>query len=374
MKSSKHQDATQGCQLKNWNTVADTTWTTLSQPKEISSQPPPRSQSGDVTSSRPPHTPPTPPVPSFTLQAPPPPPVPSTPLPRVPFTRPLSPSVLLTRSHCPFLRPPFMLALPYITRPFLVHDRRPPFLSSVRVRSLIVVPTTTPERGKDLCSEKLRRMMTFNLYRALISSEAEDNGIRGNHSSKVWKTVGNWLNSMNQLNMRDYVAVELVHGLGKLITERNNTERIPGERTGRRSSRINTEETPGERAGGRRSWWNVRSTTNMNRKTPKMVTVEEHEEVVNAVQTLQVQLRALSTQVLSITEITIQHRSEQQRTKDECEALRQQIEELKFISGPVSPVTTLSDEASSPGQCPHLDLNLRPPAEAEQHAPGQTRK
>jgi hypothetical protein len=40
MKSSKHQDATQGCQLKNWNTVADTTWTTLSQPKELSSQPP----------------------------------------------------------------------------------------------------------------------------------------------------------------------------------------------------------------------------------------------------------------------------------------------------------------------------------------------
>jgi hypothetical protein len=42
-----------------------------------------------------------------------------------------------------------------------------------------------------------------------------------------------------------------------------------------------------------------------------MVTVKEHEEVVNVVQTLQVQLRDLSTQVLSIMEITIQHRSEQ---------------------------------------------------------------
>ena len=112
----------------------------------------------------------------------------------------------------------------------------------------------------------------------------------------------------------------------------------------------------------------------MNKENPKIVTVEEHEEVVNAVETLQVHLRPLSTQVLSITEITIQHRSEQQRTKDECEALRQYIEELKFISGPVSSVTTLSDEASSLRQRPHLDLNLQPPAEAEQHALGQTRK
>jgi hypothetical protein len=55
---------------------------------------------------------------------------------------------------------------------------------------------------------------------------------------------------MNQLNRRDYVAVELVHGLGKRITERNNTERIPDESTGQRSSRINTEETLGEHTGG----------------------------------------------------------------------------------------------------------------------------
>ena len=76
----------------------------------------------------------------------------------------------------------------------------------------------------------------------------------------------------------------------------------------------------------------------MNKQNPKMVTVEEHEEVVNIFQTLQVHLRPLSTQVLSIMEITIQHRTEHHRTKDECEALRQQIEELKFISGSVSPV------------------------------------
>jgi hypothetical protein len=163
-----------------------------------------------------PHTPPTP-TPS-SLLATPPPPVPSTPLTRVPF--------LHTSSHYPSLQPPCMIALPYIIHPYVVHDRRPPFPSSVRVRSLIVVPTIAPEHGKDLCSEKLRHMMMFNWYRALISSEAEDNGIRGNHSLKIWQTVGNWLNPMNHLNKRYYVALELVHRLGKHTTERNNIERI----------------------------------------------------------------------------------------------------------------------------------------------------
>jgi hypothetical protein len=118
---------------------------------------------------------------------------------------------------------------------------------------------------------------------------------------------------------------------------------------------------------------NPGNTTKMNRQISGAVSAEEHEELVNAVQTLQIQLRALSTQVLSITEITIQHRSEQQRTRDECEALRQQIEEIKFVSGPVSPSasTSLSDEASSPGPHLRLDLNLRPPTEAEHNAPGQ---
>jgi hypothetical protein len=109
----------------------------------------------------------------------------------------------------------------------------------------------------------------------------------------------------------------------------------------------------------------------------RAISVEEHEELVNTVQNLQIQLRALSTQVLTITEITIQHRGEHQRTKDECEALRQQIEILQFGAGPVSPSASptssaaISDEASSPGPRPRLDLNLRLSAEGEPPAPDE---
>jgi hypothetical protein len=39
----------------------------------------------------------------------------------------------------------------------------------------------------------------------------------------------------------------------------------------------------------------------------RAISVEEHEELINTMQNLQIQLRALSTQVLTITEITIQH-------------------------------------------------------------------
>jgi hypothetical protein len=115
----------------------------------------------------------------------------------------------------------------------------------------------------------------------------------------------------------------------------------------------------------------------MNRQNQRTVSAEEHDELVNAVQTLQLQLRALSTQVLSITEITIQHRGEQQRNRDECEALRQQIEALQFAAGPMSPTaspnTFISDEASSPGARPRLDLNLRPPTTEDSTAPDRSK-
>jgi hypothetical protein len=88
----------------------------------------------------------------------------------------------------------------------------------------------------------------------------------------------------------------------------------------------------------------------MNRQNQRTVSAEEHDELVKAVQTLQLQLRVLSMQVLSITEITVQHRGEQQRNRDECEALRQQIETFQFVVGPTSPTaspnTFISDEAS----------------------------
>jgi hypothetical protein len=80
-------------------------------------------------------------------------------------------------------------------------------------------------------------------------------------------------------------------------------------------------------------------------------------------------------QVLSITKITIQHRGEKQRNRDECEALRQQIEALQFAAGPTSPTastnTFILDEASSLGVHPRLDLNLWPPTAEESPTPNQ---
>jgi len=98
------------------------------------------------------------------------------------------------------------------------------------------------------------------------------------------------------------------------------------------------------------------SRQNQRAENQQAVSMEYHDELVSTVQNLQIQLRFISAQVLSITEITIQHRGEQQRNKDECEALRQQIEALQFVVGPTSPLaclnTVISDEASSLGPRP----------------------
>jgi hypothetical protein len=97
----------------------------------------------------------------------------------------------------------------------------------------------------------------------------------------------------------------------------------------------------------------------------RVILEEEHNELVNTLQNLQINLRSLSTQVLTILEITIQQWAEHQRTKDECEALRQQIAILQFGAGPVPPSASptssvaMSDEVSSPGPQPRLDLNLQ---------------
>jgi hypothetical protein len=60
----------------------------------------------------------------------------------------------------------------------------------------------------------------------------------------------------------------------------------------------------------------------MTMQNQRTVSVEKHDELVSTVHNLQLHLSALSTQVLSIIEITIQHREEQQRNRDECEAFR----------------------------------------------------
>jgi hypothetical protein len=224
--------------------------------------------------------------------------------------------------------------------------------------SLFGVPWTTPERGREFWSEEFRCRVTSKMYRPLIPGEVKDPSSRSNHGSNVWKIVGKWISSVNQMKRSESITAGAVHWGSKHIPVKNRAETPPRKRT-----------------GGFYNWGKAGNTAKMNRQIPRTVSVEEHEELVSTVQTLQLQLRALSTQVLSITEITIQHRSEQQRNRDECEALRQQIEELKFASGPVSPVTntSLSDEASSPGPRLQLDLNLRPPTEADHTAPDQNR-
>jgi hypothetical protein len=199
--------------------------------------------------------------------------------------------------------------------------------------------------------------MTSRMYWALTPGEVKDPSIRSDHGSNSWQILGNWLSSLNQMKMREHIIAGVVHLAGKTIPAKNRAVSTPRKRTGTWFFQL-------DKAG---------NSGKMNRQTPRTVPVEEHEELVSMVQTLQLQLRALSTQVLSITEITIQHRSEQQRNRDECEALRQQIEALKFVVGPASPTpsqnTYISDEASSPGLCPQLDLNLRPPTEADSTAP-----
>jgi hypothetical protein len=227
--------------------------------------------------------------------------------------------------------------------------------------SLFDVPWTALVRGSENWSEANLFSMTSRAYCALSSGEVKDPSIRSDHGCNSWQILGNWLSSLNQSRMRVHIITGVAHLAGILIPAKNRAVSTPHKRT-------DTWVFQPDRA---------RNLGKMNRQPPRTVSVEEHDELVSTVQTLQLQLRALSTQVLSITEITIQHRSEQQRNKDECEALRQQIEALQFVVGPASPTpspnTFISDEASSLGPRPQLDLNLRPPTEADFPAPDHTK-
>jgi hypothetical protein len=171
--------------------------------------------------------------------------------------------------------------------------------------------------------------------------------------------------SLNLARVMEHISGCVAHFVGILHTPQNRVDFTPPLNTDTVSRIIQTD--------------NARKFSKMRRSpgNQRVVSVEEHDELVSMVQNLQIQLRALSAQVLSITEITIQHRGEQQRNKDECEALRQQIEALQFVVGPVSPsaspTTAISDEASSPGPRPRLDLNLRPSTEEDSPAPDQNK-
>jgi hypothetical protein len=65
------------------------------------------------------------------------------------------------------------------------------------------------------------------------------------------------------------------------------------------------ESPPRKRTGGFYNWGKARNIAKMNRKIARIFSMEEHKELVITIQTLQLQLRALSTQAFSTTEITI---------------------------------------------------------------------
>jgi len=155
--------------------------------------------------------------------------------------------------------------------------------------------------------------------------------------------MGNRNRPLNLAQMMDHIRSSTAHYLGLLHTphKRENSTPPPIADIGSCIIQTGNESNPSK----------MRRSTGSQRA----ISVEEHEELVNTVQNLQIQLRSLSTQVRTITEITIQQRGENQQAKDECEAVRQQIEILQFGAGPVStsasPASSaaISDEASSPG-------------------------
>jgi hypothetical protein len=223
------------------------------------------------------------------------------------------------------------------------------------------VPLAAPACGSEDWSETSLFSMTSRAYCALISGNAKGTNISSEHGCNSWLILGNWLCSMNQTRVMAHIIEGVAHLAGILIPKQNRAASTPHLSTDTCVIQPDSARTLGK----------------MNRQNQRTVSVEEHDELVSTVQNLQLQLRALSTQVLSITEITIQHRGEQQRNRDECEALRQQIEALQFVVGPASPTaspnTFISDEASSPESRPRLDLNLRPPTEEESPAPDQNK-
>jgi len=166
---------------------------------------------------------------------------------------------------------------------------------------------------------------------------------RGHDSSScVHSKMGKRNSPLNLAQMMEYIRRSMVHYLGLFHTTMKREKSTLPPITNIISCIIQT--------------GNESNLNKMRRNTgnQRAISVEEHDDLVNMVQNMKIQLRSLSTQVLTITKITIQQRVEHQRTKDECEPLRQHIAILQFVAGPVSPSTSptycvaICDEASSP--------------------------
>jgi hypothetical protein len=91
--------------------------------------------------------------------------------------------------------------------------------------------------------------VTFNMYRPLNPGEAKEPSSRSNHGLSVWKIVGKWISSMNQMKRSEIITAGVVHWGSKHIPVKNFTE-IP----------------PRKRVGGLHNWGNSGNTTKMNRQ------------------------------------------------------------------------------------------------------------
>jgi peptidoglycan hydrolase CwlO-like protein len=118
------------------------------------------------------------------------------------------------------------------------------------------------------------------------------------------------------MQMMDHIKRSMAHHLGLFHILKKSGISIPPLITDIGSCIIQT--------GSESNLRKMRRSTGSHRT----ISVEEHDELVNTVKNLQINLRDLSNQVLTIMEITIQQREEHQRTRDECKALRKQLANL----------------------------------------------
>lgn len=82
------------------------------------------------------------------------------------------------------------------------------------------------------------------------------------------------------------------------------------------------------------------------------------------VETLQIQISGLSSQILTVLEYIMQWRQAIQQLQDECAALRTQIEELRLhpsFGSPPKSANSIFEAALSPAKAPSL-LDLNSPA------------
>ena len=109
--------------------------------------------------------------------------------------------------------------------------------------------------------------VTSRMYRVLIPGEVKDHNIKNDHGSNLWKILGKWLSSLNQMKRREHIIAGAVHLVGKIIPAKNRANSTPRKRTGIWFFQL-------EKAG---------NSAKMNKQPSRTVPVEEHEDLVSTV-------------------------------------------------------------------------------------------